>query len=184
MKQMPTTEETTASQGIEEAIGRMENLYRTVTGQSPPSEGVHTPIPVERDPSQFVEEQLDRLLALLSPLERQAASAAWSPPLSVWENETEFLVCIDLPGVARKDVEVSIQGEALTVRGSRPAAHVKEYQLRASEWPMGSFVRKILLPPGVVRTAEPSAHMKEGVLEIRITREPPAAANAKAITVN
>src|SRR5579859_2870172 len=136
MKQMPTTtEETTASQGIEEAIGRMENLYRTVTGQSPPAEGAHAPIPVERDPSQFVEEQLDRLLALLSPLERQAASAAWSPPLSVWESETEFLICIDLPGVARKDVEVSVQGDALTVRGSRPVAYVKDYQLRASERP-------------------------------------------------
>src|SRR5512142_2958619 len=52
--------------GLDETIGRVEHLYRAVTGRdAPPSESVYSPIPVERDPAEYVEEQMTRLLDLL-----------------------------------------------------------------------------------------------------------------------
>ena len=51
---------------IEEAIGQVENLYRTVTGRELPQQDT-VPIPPERDPADYVNEQVERLLCALPP---------------------------------------------------------------------------------------------------------------------
>ncbi|HKB71986.1 MAG TPA: Hsp20/alpha crystallin family protein [Thermoanaerobaculia bacterium] len=177
----------TAPSGIEEAIGKVEDLYRAVTGNPPPSESYSAPIPVERDPTRFVEEQVDRLLSILSPPEQEPSSFAWSPPVSVWENEKEFVVSVDLAGVARNDVEVKMQDNRLTISGRRPAAFSNDHRLRASERPFGPFQRTVLLPPAL-RAREESvpieARLRDGELEIRVTKEGTAAEGPKKIPVN
>lgn len=181
---MPTTEETVSSTGVDETIGRIENLYRTVTGNDPPPIGdKHSPIPVERDPARHVEEQLDRLLSALGPMAPGLAAPSWSPLITIWENEVEYLVCADLPGVTRKDVEVTLHGGVLTIRGQRPSAHFHEYRLRAGEGLLGAFARKVLLPPAV-REVEPNAQIKDGVLEIRILKENTPPSGPRSIPVN
>lgn len=175
------------SSGIEEAIGKVEDLYRAVTGNPPPSESFSAPIPVERDPTRFVEEQVDRLLSMLSPPAPEAATFAWSPPVSVWENEKEFVVTVDLAGVARNDVEVRIQDNRLTISGRRPAAFSNDHRLRASERPFGPFQRTVLLPPAL-RGREESvpidARLRDGELEIRVVKAGTAAESPKKIPVN
>src|SRR5688572_14191239 len=96
--------------GIENAILGVENLYRAVTGAEPPAAAdAHAPIPVEKDPARFVEEQLDRLLALLEQ-PGLGTTATWSPLLSVLENDNELTVLVDVPGVEHKDAEVVLAG--------------------------------------------------------------------------
>jgi len=176
------------SSGLDEAIGKVEELYRAVTGKNPPeNDNTYAPIPVERDPSRFVEEQMDRLLSILSPPEREAAVLAWSPPVSVWENEREFLVSVDLAGVSRNDVEVKLQENVVTITGKRDAAFLTDHRLRASERPFGPFFRKIVLPPANrIRdpNAQVNAQMRDGQLEIRIAKEGTAAEGPKSIPVN
>jgi HSP20 family protein len=187
---MPVTEElsSASSVGIDEAIGKVENLYRAVTGMNPPlSETSSSPIPVEKDPSKYVEEQVERLLTLLGPPQEEATIMAWTPPMSIWDNEKEFLVCVDLPGVTRKDVEITVNENLLTIGGRRPLPTFNDHRLRASERPLGPFVRKVLLPP-TSRRAEASpqinAQLREGVLEIRISKEGTRAEKPKPIPVN
>jgi HSP20 family protein len=178
---------TAPSSGIEEAIGKVEDLYRAVTGNPPPREGYSPPIPVERDPTRFVEEQVDRLLSMLSPSSPEAPTFAWSPPVSVWENDREFVVSADLAGVSRNDVEVKVQDNRLTISGRRPAAFSNDHRLRASERPFGPFHRTVLLPPAVRgREAEVpiDARMRDGELEIRVVKEGTAAEGPKKINVN
>lgn len=181
---MPTTEETVASTGVDETIGKIETLYRTVTGNDPPPIGEHhSHIPVERDPAKHVEEQLDRLLSVLGPMQPGFTTPTWSPLITIWENEVEFLVCADLPGVTRKDVEVTLQGGVLTIRGQRPSVFFNDFRLRVGEGLLGPFVRKVLLPPAV-REVEPNAQIKDGVLEIRILKENTPPAGPRTIPVN
>jgi len=188
---MPVNEPVAAnatSTGIEEAIGKVEELYRAVTGKNPPeNENSYAPIPVERDPTRFVEEQMDRLLTMLSAPEQEAAALSWSPPVSLWENEKEFLVSVDLAGVARNDVEVRLQDNVLTVSGKRPASFLNDHRLRASERPFGPFRRHVVLPPALRArdtATQIQAQMRDGQLEIRILKEGTAAEGPKKIPVN
>jgi len=158
---------------IDETIGRVERLYERVTGrQAPAGERVYAPIPAERDPAEHVEECMDRLLLALgqtSPAEVLAAE--WTPPLTVWESDREVLLCLDLPGVQREQVEVTTRANELVITGSRPAPTAGgAFQLRSAERPLGRFRRTVLLPAGT-RGEPPAARLRDGVLEIRLQKE-------------
>ena len=157
--------------GTDETIGQVDKLYRAVTGSDAPSpEPAYAPIPAETDPAQHVEEQLNRLLEVLGQVGSGPAPApSWMPPVSVWESDTEIVICADLPGLRRDQVEVVTEGGAITVSGTRPPAR-DGFRLRSSESPLGSF-RRTLMVPGILRGAEPSAQMKDGVLEIRFQKQ-------------
>ncbi len=185
---MPNTQSTNSgaaeTAGIDQAIANVETLYRTVTGRNPPlSDGSPTSIPVEKNPGQFVEEQMDRLLALLEQHTAGSFKTAWCPLLSVAEDDAELVVEVDLPGVERRDVEVSIEGNVLTVRGRRTAGPGAGKRVRLAESPSGAFSRQVLLP-ATVRLGEPRAQLKDGVLEISIAKQSPAEPATKTVPVN
>ena len=179
--------ETPAALG-EEAIGQailqMERLYRTITGKDAPSgDTVYAAIPAEKDPARHVEEQLDRLMNVVSRTGLAAPQSAWTPSLSVWEAEKELVLCLDLPGVRREALTVQIEGNLLTVSGEREALSYEGARLSWSERPQGAFRRTVLLPQ-VARHAEPFAQVKDGQLEIRIPRETVPAAPTKTVHVS
>jgi HSP20 family protein len=146
------------------------------------------PIPVERDPTRFVEEQVDRLLTMLSPSAPEM-EVPWTPPVSVWENDREFVVSVDVAGVSRNDVDVKVQGDRLTISGRRRTPYTDDHRLRASERPFGAFQRTVLLPP-VVRRREGregnvpiDARIRDGELEITVVKEGTAAESARKIPI-
>jgi HSP20 family protein len=182
---MMESEQTAGSPAIDESIGRLEQLYQTVTGREAPAvETPYAPIPAEKDPTQHVEKQLDRLLQLLGRVELDSKpSPAWTPLLSVWESDAEILVSVDLPGVAREQVEIVAQGKLLTITGARRAPGTDEFRVKMAEFPIGSFRRAVFLP-ALSRIGEPKAEMKNGVLEIRIQKEPGQVTTPKPVRVH
>jgi HSP20 family protein len=163
--------DTPPEQGIDRAIGQMEQLYRIVTGREvPPPQSVYAPIPAERDPGEHLDEQVDRLLHLLE--ERGVTDLqipAWSPPVSVWESEKEIVVRLDLPGIPRDQVALTFENGALHVRGYRPPPVEAGLRFQQGEAPVGPF-RRMLLLTHVGRTGDPTARLRDGVLEVRIPR--------------
>src|SRR5262249_46612630 len=129
---------------------------------------------------EFVAERLERLVQALGqqPL---AAGREWSPPLVVWESPLDVVVCLDLPGVKRADVEVSEEGGVVTVSGERPGP-LDRHGLQRAERPLGRFRRQILLPR-TWRGSALKARLLDGVLEIRIPREGAAAVTGRKIEV-
>ena len=182
---MMETEQAAAVPAIEQSIGRLEQLYQAVTGrEAPPLETPYAPIPAEKDPTLHVEKQLDRLIQLLGQTEfGSQPKPAWAPPVAVWESDTEVLVSVDLPGVTREQVEIVTHGKLLTITGARQAPGGHEFRLRASEAPIGTFRRAILLP-SLTRPIEPKAEMKQGVLELRIPKEPGQDTTPRSIRVH
>ena len=95
-------------------------------------------------------------------------------------SSTSLLVelLVDLPGVKSEDVVVELADQVLTISGSRTP--VESDEVRRSERPFGSFVRRLTLPKGV-DSDKVMAEYKEGVLELRIPKR--AEAKPKKIAI-
>jgi HSP20 family protein len=169
---------------VDDAIASVERLYEALTGNPPPAlaEDDLAPIPVEKDPAEFVTERLDRLVeALDQPPTGLNGEAVWSPPMTVWEDGDELLICLDVAGVERQDLKLSDDGDSLTVSGKRKAAG-QGMRLRMSELPLGPFRRKIVLPRGT-GGADLRARLQDGALEIRIPRPKLASAGGRMVSI-
>ncbi len=181
---------------VDEAIAGVERLYQTLTGSPPPAaaDEPYAPIPVEKDAAELVTERLDRLIdALGQPLGLLDAGAdqlgapgvtappAWSPPITVWENAEGLLVFLEVPGVHRQDLQLSDEGDSLTVKGRR-STEVDGLRLRMTERPLGAFKRRIILPRGS-GGGDLSARLRDGVLEIRIPKPKSSASGHRAIPI-
>jgi HSP20 family protein len=122
-----------------------------------------------------VERLFDRLGGLTIPIGRGAE--AFVPQVDLVEQDREYVMKADLPGVLEKDIDVSIDKDnVLTVRGERREEERKrgrgyEYTERSH----GSFSRSVSLPAGV-DASKVTADFHDGVLEIHIpkTEQPPA----------
>ena len=60
-------------------------------------------------------------------LERLATQhgTAWAPPIDVYETEDRYVVTAEVPGVTREAVDVAVQENRLTVRGTRAGRAVR-----------------------------------------------------------
>jgi HSP20 family protein len=91
----------------------------------------------------------------------------WTPAADVYNQEEEYLIVIDLPGVSRDALDISLNDDTLFIRGER--ARDMEAQGRM-ERPAGSFLRKFgPLPPAVDQTSI-SAEYNDGVLRLRLPK--------------
>ncbi len=166
------------SNAMDNTIREVERLYQSITGSDVPPEGesAFAAIPPEVDPQRYVEAQVERLMALLGDDAGASprAMASFVPPLSVMDGEKERVYRLDVPGVQRKDIEVSLVGGALVVRGRRERAGASGQTLRWREAPEGSFERVMPLPRSV-DDDELRVSLKDGCLEIRVPTRAAAA---------
>lgn len=111
-----------------------------------------------------------------------AGLAGFSPRVDVKENGNALVVTAELPGVEEKDVEVSLNGDILTISGEK--RHEKEekgdefYRVERS---YGSFRRSFSLPTSV-DADKVEASYKKGVLTVTLPKAA-AAEKAKKIAV-
>jgi len=74
----------------------------------------------------------------------------WAPAIEVFEKEDKFVVKAELPGMKEEDIDVSVVGDTLTIKGERKAeTEVKEEDYYCCERSYGSFLRSIALPSTV-----------------------------------
>jgi HSP20 family protein len=99
-----------------------------------------------------------------------AALRRWVPPMDLVENDDEFVLRADLPGLSEGDVSIELEDRVLTVSGQRKAEHEdrREGYYRV-ERAFGTFSRALTLPEGVDPDAI-QASFDRGVLEVRIPK--------------
>ncbi len=123
--------------------------------------------------------EIDRLFSEFA----QGASGAQNiiPNIEISETDKAIEVSAEMPGLERKDVEISIDDDVLTIRGEKKIEESqKDKNVQHSERSYGVFVRMLQLPPGV----DPSsiqATMSKGVLKVAIPK--PAKSKPKKIEV-
>jgi HSP20 family protein len=93
--------------------------------------------------------------------------ADWIPPADVYEDAGAYTVALDLPGIRRDGLDVSLDEGRLTIRGERAAREGGD--VRRGERPHGRFARSFSLPDAVDRQAI-TADYKDGVLTLRLPK--------------
>jgi HSP20 family protein len=97
----------------------------------------------------------------------------WAPPVEVFEKDNRLVVRAELPGMSKKDVQVEIEDDVLTISGERREEHEETRQgYRHSERRYGRFFRRIPLPEQT-DPEEIQASFKNGLLEIEIPIQRP-----------
>jgi HSP20 family protein len=99
--------------------------------------------------------------------EGEIERADWIPAADIYEDEREYLLALDLPGINRESLDVSLDEGRLTVRGER--AQTEGVGVRRAERPQGRFVRSFTLPDAVEREAI-AADYKDGVLLLHLPK--------------
>ena len=96
--------------------------------------------------------------------------AGFAPAVDVSETSDEYRVSVELPGLSKDDVELTIDAGRLVVRGEKKSEEREEKEncLRV-ERSYGSFSRSIALPESVDQDAV-EATFKEGVLTVRLPK--------------
>lgn len=105
-----------------------------------------------------------------------AFGASAFPAIDVVDAKDALEVSAEVPGVSEDDLDVSVSGDVLTLKGTKSAEHEeKEDAYHLIERQYGSFRRQI--PLGFTpETGAVNADFKDGILKLRITKP----ANAKA----
>jgi HSP20 family protein len=102
--------------------------------------------------------------------ETTVATSAWVPAVDIKEEEGQFLILADIPGVDPREIEITMENGVLTIRGERYNETPEERKLyKRVERTRGTFYRRFTLPD----TADAdhiSASGKNGVLEITIPK--------------
>lgn len=96
------------------------------------------------------------------------------PRFDVKESKNHYVVRADLPGVKDDDVDVSVNGNLLTISGKRDDEHREEGdQYYSVERSHGSFSRSFSMPDGIDGEGI-TADLKAGVLTVQIPKRPEA----------
>jgi HSP20 family molecular chaperone IbpA len=169
---------------VEPTIARVEQLYQSVTGKPVPADdGVFAPIPPEKDPQKYVEQQLEKLLGALEQ-QQTGLAPRWTPPVAIFDRGDHLIICVDLPGVKREQVQVELVQGMLAITGQRTPMHDDDgrtLEPMRSERPTGPFQR--LIPCPASAGAQIAAQLSNGVLEIRVPRQRTAAETRRLVTV-
>lgn len=103
------------------------------------------------------------------------------PQLDVSETSSHYCLELDLPGVNKKDVDIKIDNNILTIKGKKESSKEdKDGNFHARERFCGAFQRSLGLPASVDHDAI-YAHFKDGVLRINIPKT--EASSAKTIDI-
>jgi HSP20 family protein len=86
-----------------------------------------------------------------------------SPRTNLYENGDNFEIRAEVPGIAKENLNVKIQGNYLEISGERISDAPEGYKVHKTERGMGSFSRSFTLPADVDST-KVDATLKDGVL--------------------
>jgi len=93
------------------------------------------------------------------------------PPVNLYESAEEVVVQCEVPGVELKDLDVSITGETLTIKGIKRGLEEGEVKFVRRERGSGEFTRTIVLPDQV-EAERVEAELRNGILRIRLPKSP------------
>jgi HSP20 family protein len=131
---------------------------------------------------------MDELFGALSGAARKPAwepfwrEARLFPLLNVMELDDSFLVTAEIPGMRTEDLEIKVEGDTVTLKGERkPYEAGQDASYHRRERASGTFQRSLTLP-AKVDPEQVKATYKDGVLTIRLGKEPTAAPKQIAIS--
>jgi len=131
-------------------------------------------------PLRELEELQDRLTSFFGrrlPLAKSGASnedfslTNWAPRVDIAEDEKEYEIDAELPGVKKEDVKVAVENGVLAISGERKAQTEEQgKKYHRIEQLYGSFTRSFVLPEGIAGD-KVSAEFKDGILKVHVPKD-------------
>lgn len=127
--------------------------------------------------------RLDAWTSWPSAFRRTAGAALVVPELDVRENTKSIVIEAELPGVAEKDVSVTLANGLLTIKGEKKDQHEEKDETHYfSERSFGAFERCLRLPDTIDET-KVEAKFDKGVLKITAAKRPEAVKAERKIEI-
>jgi len=120
----------------------------------------------------------------LEPAWRSEGSFQFAAPaVDITEDDTAYKIAAELPGMTEKDIDISLNGDTLVLKGEkREEREEKEKHRYLSERSYGSFQRNFALPVGINRD-QIKAEFTKGVLTVTLPKTAEAQQQQKKIEV-
>jgi HSP20 family molecular chaperone IbpA/ribosome-associated toxin RatA of RatAB toxin-antitoxin module len=180
-----TQEDASASSQEEEHQRRRDGMHEDAQGHSPRGDaatkaiqgllqGLDQPLSIVRKMSGEMDQLFERLIGRpMASKWGHGMPGRWAPTVEVAQRAQEFVISVDLPGVAKQDVHIEVHGDKLTIEGERrePGEQKSLPGYRRSERHYGRFYRQVPLPEGT-QPDRIRATLLNGVLEIRMPLPP------------
>ena len=156
--------------------------------------------PAGIDPFQAFRHEMDRMFdrfwrggfglptfrRMFEPEQSWPAEQGWNfttPAIDFAEDDKAFHLPAELPGLAEKDIDVTLSGDMLTITGEKRDERVeKDKNFHWSERRFGSFRRAVQLPPHIDRD-KIDANFKNGVLSLTLPKTQAAVQQKKKIEI-
>jgi HSP20 family protein len=137
----------------------------------------------DRFASGFGFPSLRRMLDVEPSWRYEAPFSITAPAVDVTDDENAYRITAELPGMTEKDVDVSIAGDTLVLKGEkRQEREEKEKNRYLAERTYGAFHRSFVLPEGIDRD-KISAEFSKGILTLTLPKTPDAQKQQKKIEV-
>jgi HSP20 family protein len=133
------------------------------------------------DPFRELQREVGRIIESLDPFQ-VARRVQVYPPMNLYDAGDRYVLTAQLPGITSSDIELTITGETLTMRGERKRREgIKEDSYRRQERPMGRWSRTVTLPDRV-DNEQVSASFSNGILTINLPKAAEARPRQIAVT--
>jgi len=96
--------------------------------------------------------------------------SSWTPAVDIAEHDDEYLVKVELPGVNKDEVKLTLENNILTIRGEKKQEkETKKENYHRVERSYGSFQRSFTLP-AAVKSDKIDASYKDGILKVSLPK--------------
>jgi HSP20 family protein len=94
----------------------------------------------------------------------------WTPAVDIAEHENEYVVRVELPGVSKDDVKITLESNILTIRGEKKQEKAQQNEnYHRVERMYGTFQRSFTLPT-TVKSDRIDAVYKDGILTVTLPK--------------
>jgi HSP20 family protein len=129
-------------------------------------------------------DEVNRLFDFSLPARDSGLFSGWSPALDVFDDKDNLVVKVELPGLKKEEINISLHEGVLTVSGERKReTEKKEGESFRSERYFGKFQRSVTLPTAV-DSSKVSAAYKDGVLTVELAKAEEAKPKQIAVSVS
>lgn len=102
-------------------------------------------------------------------VETTPSSKVFVPQVDILESENQILLIADLPGVDQENLDVTLEKNVLTLRGTVKPHGPEGYQLAYAEYEVGNFERAFTVSNDIDRQGI-EAVVKDGVLRLTLPK--------------
>lgn len=116
-----------------------------------------------------IQDRVNRVFGLTTPFFDEPM--AWRPAVNLKEEDNEYVLSAELPGMELADIEVDVDRDTLTLKGEKKHEHeeTREGRWHLYERAYGSFERSFTLPRAV-EAEKVKAEFADGILQVHLPK--------------